>query len=710
MIGKVLGNRYEIVEKIGGGGMSVVYKARCRVLNRYVAIKILRNELISDSDFVEKFKQESLSAASLNHPNIVNIYDTGMEDDIYYIVMENIKGVTLKDYITKNGKLNEDETIKISMQVAEALKHAHANKIIHRDIKPHNIMITDEGIVKVADFGIAKAANSSTINNASSVMGSVHYFSPEQARGGYVDEKSDIYSLGIVMYEMVTGTVPFDADNHISIAMKHIKEPVLSPTQKFNDLSISKGLETIILKCMKKNQSYRYQTASDLLKDLNLLQKNSGHEVEVQDKSLNDENSPTIIIPRINDDIIEDDSIDDNDLLGLEDEEKSENNKAFEDFFTNDRTEDGKKTTIILTENEEKSNKKKTKKKEELNSADNFKITFAAIMSALILVAIIGFYTIRAIIVVPEVEVPQLVGQTEEDARKLAKEAGILFSVKDRVFDSEYDDGLVCKQNIEEGQKVKKGYTVEVLISKGIKEIEVPDLINSFRIEVKARLKDLELEEGDVKSENSDTVDAGKVIRQSPEPGEKVTAGTKIDYVYSDGPEIIHVKVPYVMGITLDEATAKLTREKLRVGAVDYEHSDEFEKDIVIRQSYRANIEVEELTPIGLTVSLGKKEVPPTDITEDGDDDPGTGDGDGDEDNDDVKFSQINVPLPEGKEMVKISVYRVAESGKELVYEKDIVIKSGEKSVLITVSGKGTENFEVYIDGETIGTIPVTFD
>ena len=232
MIGKVLGNRYEIVEKIGGGGMSIVYKAKCRVLNRYVAIKILRDELTSDPDFVEKFKQESLSAASLTHPNIVNIYDTGIEGDIYYIVMEYVKGETLKNYINRKGRLSEQETIKISRQVAEALKHAHSKNIVHRDIKPHNILITEEGIVKVTDFGIARAATSSTINNTSNVIGSVHYFSPEQARGGYVDEKSDIYSLGIVMYEMITGVVPFDADNHISVAMKQIQEKPIPPSQK----------------------------------------------------------------------------------------------------------------------------------------------------------------------------------------------------------------------------------------------------------------------------------------------------------------------------------------------------------------------------------------------------------------------------------------------------------------------------------------------
>ncbi len=720
MIGKVLGNRYEIIEKIGGGGMSVVYKAKCRVLNRFVAIKILRNELISDADFVEKFKQESLSAASLNHPNIVNIYDTGMENDIYYIVMEYIKGETLKDYITKNGKLKEEEIIKISMQVAEALKHAHLNKIIHRDIKPHNIMITDEGIVKVADFGIAKAASSVTINNASNVMGSVHYFSPEQARGGYVDEKSDIYSLGVVMYEMATGVVPFDSDNHISVAMKHIKEPVQSPTQRFNDIIISKGLEAIILKCMEKHQSYRYQKVSDLLKDLYLLQKNSSHEPETQDRYLDNENSPTIIMPKINADMIENDNFNDDNYIMDDntkdeelDEEKLGNSKAFDEFFSNrddEETIGGRKvTTIILTDNEEKpsNNKKnkKKKKKDEIEEKDNFKITFAAIMSALVLVTIIGFFAIRAILIVPEVTVPAMVGKPEEEAKRLADEAGILLNIKERVYSSEYAEGIVSQQNIEANQKVKKGYPVEIVISKGTKEVEVPNLLIEYNVAAESILKSKGLEVGVVKTENSDEP-SGKIIKQSPLPGEKVQMGTKVDYVYSIGPNIVHVPVPKLVGLSLEEAKARILEANLSVGDVTYEYSDEIEKDLVAKQTYREGVEVEELTRIGLIVSLGKDET----------NEPGNGEGDGNEngtvtdpeENDNNNYRQISVPLPEGKEKVQIAVYRITDLGKELVYNEEKVVT--EKFEFITVYGNGIQNFEVFIDGVSIGTIEVNFE
>lgn len=713
MIGKVLGNRYEIVEKIGGGGMSVVYKARCRVLNRYVAIKILRNELISDSDFVDKFKQESLSAASLNHPNIVNIYDTGIEDDIYYIVMEYIKGVTLKDYITQNGSLSEEETIKISIQVAEALKHAHANKIVHRDIKPHNIMITDDGIAKVADFGIAKAASSSTINNTSNVIGSVHYFSPEQARGGYVDEKSDIYSLGIVMYEMVTGVVPFDADNHISVAMKHIQDPVVPPSQKLSYVSVSKGLETVILKCLEKHQSYRYQKASDLLKDLYMMQKNSDHKPETEDRYLNDANSPTIIMPKIDSKMLDDngDNAADNNSNN-EDDNLNENgsNKAFEDFFGND---EAKPTTIILSENEENSNKnkpRKKRKKDEDNSSKNsdaFKITFAAILSALLVVSLIGFFVIRSILIVPEVEVPALVGETEEDARKLAKDSGVLFSVKERAYNSEYDEGVIYHQSIEAGQKVKKDYPLEVLISRGAKEVEVPNLLNQYSIEVKTTLKDLGLEEGNVTSEHDDRVASGRVIRQSPDAGTKVSMGTKVDYVLSKGPEIIYTTVPTLLGLDLESAKAKITEKNLSVGEIKYDYSSEYDKNLVMSQTYNPGTDVEEYTRIGIVISLGKNET-----TEPGDKDPDEGDNDGNDsgDNDETKYSQINVPLPEGKEKVTVAVYRVTEFGNESVYEHEIEVKAGEKSVLITVSGVGTQYFEIFVDGVSLGKIEVNFN
>ncbi|NLC68028.1 MAG: Stk1 family PASTA domain-containing Ser/Thr kinase, partial [Clostridiaceae bacterium] len=262
----VLGNRYELIEKIGGGGMAVVYKARCRLLNRYVAVKVLREEFTGDEEFVKRFEIEAQSAASLSHPNIVPIYDVGNENNVYYIVMEYVDGITLKEYIAEKGPLEWKEAIRIATQICSAIEHAHIKKIIHRDIKPQNILVTKEGIAKVTDFGIARAATSSTITMVGTTIGSVHYFSPEQARGGYIDEKSDLYSLGIVLYEMVTGRMPFDGESPVAIALMHIQDKPVPPTELNKD--IPKALNDIIIKAIRKEQSNRYQSASEMLEDL----------------------------------------------------------------------------------------------------------------------------------------------------------------------------------------------------------------------------------------------------------------------------------------------------------------------------------------------------------------------------------------------------------------------------------------------------------
>ena len=280
--GKLLGNRYEIIEKIGNGGMATVYKAKCHVLNRYVAVKILRDEFTTDEEFIKRFAAEAQSAASLTHPNIVSIYDVGNEGNLYYIVMELIKGKTLKEIINESGPLPWKWSVNIAIQIASALETAHRNRIIHRDIKPHNIIITEDGIAKVTDFGIAKAVSNSTITAFGTTIGSVHYFSPEHARGGYTDAKSDLYSLGVVMYEMLTGTVPFDADTPVSIALKHMQETPKEPRELNEDIPIA--VNNIIMKAMKKDTNARYSSATEMLRDLNKALKDpNGNFVYVQE-------------------------------------------------------------------------------------------------------------------------------------------------------------------------------------------------------------------------------------------------------------------------------------------------------------------------------------------------------------------------------------------------------------------------------------------
>lgn len=683
MIGRVLGNRYEIIEKIGGGGMSLVYKAKCRVLNRYVAIKILRDELTTDPEFIAKFKQESLSAASLTHPNIVNIYDTGIEDDIYYIVMEYVKGETLKKYINKKGRLNEQEAIKISIQVAEGLKHAHTNNIVHRDIKPHNILITEEGNAKVTDFGIARAATSSTINNTSNVIGSVHYFSPEQARGGYVDEKSDIYSLGIVMYEMITGIVPFDADNHISVAMKQIQEKPVAPSKKIKNLQISKNYEDIIMKCLEKHQSFRYQSVEELISKLDSVYFNG---VNKNDEEIID--SPTMVIPVINDDI--DDINDEQDVINIDLVDEN-SDKAFKIFFEE--------------EPEEESKIKKKKKKNDNNKISdeekkkNIKITIAAVLSALAIAVIGGAVALRAIMYVPEVTVPNLIGRDEEEAQKIIEDLGLVFQVSSREFNNEYEEGKVINQSVEEGMKLKEKFPVDVVVSKGEKEITVPNLIGKYAIEAGIILSDAGLKEGKVTEANSNSVPAGQIIEQYPDASTPANENDTVDYVVSLGPKVTYAVMPKLVGIQLETAKLLITQNGLTVGEITEEPSEDFEKGQVIRQSVAQGQEVAQGTPIWMTVSSGKPvEEPPTEeppVEEPGTEEPVTG------------TYPLTITLPKNKDKVTVVVQKISDGGREIVFSKEV--NTSEQSIIINIEGTGTQVYEIYIDNELYEKAEIKF-
>lgn len=680
MIGRVLGNRYEIIEKIGGGGMSNVYKAKCRVLNRFVAIKILRDELINDHDFVEKFKQESLSAASLAHPNIVNIYDTGIEGDVYYIVMEYVKGENLKKYITRKGKLSEQETIRIARQVAEGLKHAHSNNIVHRDIKPHNILITEDGIAKVTDFGIARAATSSTINNTSNVIGSVHYFSPEQARGGYVDDKSDIYSLGIVMYEMITGVVPFDADNHISVAMKQIQEKPVPPSKKLKNLQISKGLEEIIMKCLEKHQSFRFQSADELIKKLDVLNGFTPADTDTHDEALTD--SPTIVMPPLND------LANEQEVINIEIVDENQD-KAFKSFFGEDSEDDNK---IKKNNKDKKTNNKENEGKR--------KITILAILSALAVAVIGGAIALKAIMYVPEVDVPNLLGRSEEEAQKIVKDLGLEFVVKGREYSKEYTQGEVMEQSIDEGSKVKENYPIEVLISKGIKEIIVPNLVGRYAIEAGIILADAGLKEGSSTEANSDTIPAGQIMDQSPKANSPAEENDVVNYVISLGPKVIYIPMPSVIGLQVDAARLLIEQKGLTVGEINEETSDTVEKGFVLRQSVPEGQDVAEGTAIWMTVSSGKpiEETPP--------EEPGTEEPGGE--NQAQGTYPLTITLPKDKDSVSVVVQRISDGGREIVYSDDVDTKN--QSIIINLKGTGTQAFEIYIDNELYERTEIKFE
>lgn len=645
MIGKVLGDRYEVIEQIGGGGMALVYKAKCLLLDRFVAIKVLKDEFINDEEFIRKFRRESQAAASLSHPNIVNIYDVGVENDgdkqIHYIVMEYINGKTLKEIIKEKGKLSIDNALDYSYQIADALEHAHKNHIVHRDIKPHNIMITNDNRVKVTDFGIARAATSSTVTTTSNVLGSVHYFSPEQARGGYTDEKSDIYSLGIVMYEMVTGKLPYNGESPITVALKHVQEDIIPPREL--DPKIPIGFERIILKSVQKRQSDRYSNVTDLKKDLNKVKVNSEN-ISLEDTSNFD--SHTKIIP----------------IVDIEDVDNMKSQKN-------------------------------TKKKK--NSDGTLKVVIFGILLAFLLAGtfFLGYLKIKNFFVSEEVIVPNVIGLQESEAKTKIEEKGLKFAVKARVKNSKFKAGEVISQEVGENTKVKKGFPIEVTISEGDNLVKVPSVVNRDLVDAEELIKDADLKV-DVKYEYSDTIPENVVIRQEPEGGSGAEPKTRITLIVSQGEEIKHVVIEKLVGLKIEEAIKKIEDLDLIVGQISPQPSEGIEKDRVTWQEYEPGTELETKTSVDLYISSGESE----DISN-------GNEGDNNEDAQGNVETPITFTLTpfQDREETRIKIIRVQDGVSTEVY--NMKHKAG-KEVIITLQGKKGALFEVYFDDEHQGTIP----
>ena len=635
--GKIIGNRYEILEIIGKGGMATVYKAQDQVLRRYVAIKVLREEFTTDEEFIRRFNTEAQSAASLAHQNIVSIYDVGNQDNIYYIVMELIQGKTLKQIIDEDGVLPWKWSLNIAIQIASALEVAHRNNIVHRDIKPHNIIITEDGIAKVTDFGIAKAVSNSTITAFGTTIGSVHYFSPEHARGGYTDAKSDLYSLGVVMYEMVTGRVPFDADTPVSIALKHMQEKPVEPI-KLNP-SIPYSVNKIIMKAMEKDANLRYQSATEMLKDLNMALKNpDGDFVHTVSNDM-------AYTQRI-------DTIKDVEQNNKENSKESENGKKkkgkFGQFFEKHKA-----------------------------------VKYIFIILLIILIPVIGFFGTQAILNwgrVDDVNLPNFVNMTREEAEQAATNAGLQLETTEE-FNSDVEAGKVISQEPQyvEGYLVKDGSTVKIVISKGENIKIVPDVVGKTREEAEQKVKAEEFEVKVVEEANS-KVQAGYVIRQDPEAEEEVNAGETVTIYVSTG--IKQITMEHVIGEPEEEAKKTLTDIGFEVEVV-YEEDTSKDDGVVLRQSIDVGTTVDDGTKVTLTVnkiqeikngtvninlkSLIGEEI---EIADDG-------------------ITEINPT-------VQVRVTVTSEGTEETVYNQEQ--RKDVTDLSVPVSGRGTITVKVFID------------
>ena len=594
MSSKLLAGRYELIEKIGEGGMAVVYKAKCRLLNRYVAIKILRPEYTKDEQFVENFKRESQSAAGLSHPNIVSVYDVGKEGNIHFIVMELVEGKTLSELIKEKGKLDYKEAIAITKQVASALSLAHKNQIVHRDIKPHNILITSSGVAKLADFGIAKAVSASTIiGGDDKVMGSVHYFSPEQARGAYVDERSDIYSLGIVLYEMLTGKVPFDGDNPISIALMHINNPMPSVLDEVPGLPPQ--LDKIIKKATDKYQNNRYRTADEMIDDLNSIEFISN---VMGDRAFaRGYGQAGISGVGVSAGLPSGGQAGAGADTGASNAElEAELEKSLERLEASDRKPE-RKSERKASEREKKEEKAK-------------KSTTIFIVAAVCVLAIAGIVVLGNMLGwfggdSSEIEVPSLVGKTYEEAEAICEEAGLTIERGEDVYSPDQEEGKITSQIPTEGSKVSEGKLITVYVSKGKKDGVVPKIVGMDYKDAQEYLESFGFELGIVKTETS-TEPENQIISQSIAEGTTASSGTKIDVTVSDGKGKEMATMPNLIGKTPDEAEDLIENAGLTVGSPTYEETTAVAQNLVFWQQYPEGTELEEGTSVSYKISKGE--------------------------------------------------------------------------------------------------------
>ncbi len=618
---RLLAGRYELIEKIGEGGMAVVYKARCRLLNRYVAIKILRPEFTTDETFVDNFKKESQAAAGLTHPNIVSVFDVGKEGNINFIVMELVEGKPLSQIIAEKGKMDYKEVIEISRQIASALSLAHKNQIIHRDVKPHNVLINSNGVAKLADFGIARAVDQSNVTESNKVMGSVHYLSPEQARGSYVDERTDIYSLGIVMYEMLTGKVPFDGDNAISIALMHINNPMTPPSQL--TAGIPPQLERVIMKATDKYQTNRYSKVDEVIEELDnidFITKVMGKKAFLASDTdlahLDFDNKSTPDYPERRDTIL-----------------------RREPFYNLDAAADAnaekERESSAVRERERERERNRERDRERTRSKNNGQNKIiAAIIIAVLILGGAGIFALGTMLgwFGPEntdVTVPNLVGKTMEQASAELEAMGLLIKEGQHVDSPDQEKGNITSHSPSEGSVVAQGTAVTVNISRGKKDGVVPTIINKNVEQAEAYLAEYDFKLGTQILVESH-LPKGTIISQDPAAGEKAKNGASINVEISDGKGKEMTKVPNLYGLTKEQADASLAAAGLTVDAdnVKFEENELAPANTVLYQTISNDTEVEVGTKIGYTLAKAPEVIlPPEPVEPDADEPVGSGEG-----------------------------------------------------------------------------------
>ena len=586
MIGEVLGNRYELIEKIGEGGMAIVYKARDNKLSRLVAVKILKREFANNKDISDKFKKEATAVANFSDANIVNVLDVGHEEEgnIDYFVMEYVDGKTLKELIVENGKLNYTVAISIAIQIAKALECAHRNNIIHRDVKPQNILVTESGLVKVTDFGIAKSSTSATITNTTTIMGSAHYLSPEQAKGTFIDLRSDIYSLGIVLYEMVTGILPFDGESPVTIALKHIQSEPIEP--KKHNPSIPDSLNNLIMKSISKESINRYQNCRELINDLQKIKENPNTPIGAR---VNYDDGRTIVMEPIR-----------TENIVSKDAGVTSNKKVYsKSDFENDYEEDDDDDDFFESKNNSKKSKRNNK-------------TMIIVGVIVIVIALLGGIAFGSGLFTgggassKSVTVPNIVGMTVDNAKKELEKLGLNIKVSETV-ESDEEENTILEMNPTANMQAKKGDTIEVKVSGGVAKVKVPDL-RDYEINY---IKDLLTQKGlewNISEQYSENIKSGYLINQYPERDTEVPKGTTIELTISKGPEVKLVSVSNYLGQNVYAAKSDLESLGLTVILQEKKTDNESEEGVVLSQSIESGTKIS--VGAKITLTYGKYTAP----------------------------------------------------------------------------------------------------